>query len=205
MRWDTQPQGAAHLRGRREAYLRQRSIGVEPQTASFEPMRSGRLALHPLLGIVPGVALLFAVAFDILYLITGSGVWAIWATGLIAVGLLGGAGAAAIGVLDWRRLPSGTQAKQLATWHGATSLAALMLLTVGWLLRLGAAVEPGLGSIMLVWSGVAVLILGGVLGGELTSRLNMRPDLDTSEIDKHAVAMISNVEPMTDERKAARA
>lgn len=204
---DAQRQRMTETQARREAYLRLRSTGVEPETENFAPVRAGRSAVHPLMVVLPAAAFLGAVVLDVLHLISGSGGWATWSSGLLFVGLLASLPAAIVGALDWARITPGTRARALATWHGVTSLIALGLFASGWYFRLGTASDPGFGSILLVWSGTAILMLGGVLGGELSARLCLE---DTATADEAAmpapdVAVLVPVDHGAPDRRVAQA
>lgn len=185
-----------------------RSIGYEPETAGFTPVRASRLAMHPLLVIVPSIALLLAVVLDTMYLVSGAGAWARLATGLLVIGLFVSLPAAAIGLLDWTHVPTGTRAKSLATWHGLTSGIALVLFTAGLLARVGSPSNPGVVSLLLVWSGAGLLVLGGVLGGELASRLCVPirdGEPDEAIAPPVAVPIIGPAATASDDRQIARA
>lgn len=188
--------------------MRLRSAGYEPETEGFEPIRSGRRALHPILVTFPAAAFLLAVAFDVVYLLSGVGGWAAWSSGFLFVGLLASLPAAVVGVADWVRVPAGTRARSVATWHGLVNLAALSLFAVGWVSRIGTTSAPGLGSIVLVWSGAAILMLGGVLGGELATRLGveqLEANLEDAEPSSAGVTVIAPVEPVGEDRQIAQA
>ncbi len=205
---DSQRQRMMRQQLQRETYLRRRSVGLEPETEGFEVTRSGRLALHPVLAIFPAAAFLLAVALDVAYLVAGSGGWAAWSSGLLFVGLIGSLPAATIGAVDWLRIPAQTRAKALARWHGVTNLSAVALFAGGWVARLDAQSAPGFGSVLLVWSGAAVLILGGVLGGELATRLDVQVSQEAPEAVEIAVAdvaIIAAVDAVSDDRKVAQA
>lgn len=204
---DAQRQRMTDTQAQREAYLRLRSEGFEPESAGFEPVRSGRLALHPLMVIFPSAAFLVAVVFDALYLVSGAGGWATWASGVLFVGLLSSLPAVVVGAADWLRVTPRTRTKSLATWHALTNLTALGLFLTGWLVRLGSPAEPGFGSTVLIWSGTAILILGGVLGGELATRLAVQLSDPTVEepVAVPDVAVIVPVEPVAEERQVAQA
>lgn len=205
---DVQRQRMADRQSRRAEYLRLRSAGFEPATEGFEPVRSGRRALHSLLVIFPAVAFLLAVALDVVYLLSGVGVWASWSSGFLFVGLLASLPATAVGVVDWTRVPTGTRARSIATWHGVISVVALSLFAAGWVSRIATSSAPPLESIVLVWSGAAILMLGGVLGGELATRLGVQPleaDFEDAEPARAGVTVIAPVEPVDEDRQIAQA
>ncbi len=205
---DAQRQRMADRQARREMYLRMRSAEHEPETAGFTPVQRGHRALHPLLVVIPTAAFLLAVAFDVVYLVSGVSGWARGSSGLLFVGLLGSLPATAIGAADWARIPEGTQARSIAAWHGLVSAFALVLLILGWLSRVSTASAPGLGSILLVWSGAAILMLGGILGGELSTRLGRQPAapaVETGAAPTAAVTVIGPAEPVAEDRQIARA
>lgn len=94
-------------------------------------------ALHPILIVFPLGLLVTAVAFDLVYLVTDRESFAPAAAFTIAAGLIGGALAGLVGLVDWLALPGGTRAKRVGLLHGAVNLAVLALFAASWLLRLG--------------------------------------------------------------------
>src|SRR5215207_4658484 len=86
---------------------------------------------------------------------------------------LGGLAAAVFGLIDWLAIPSGTRAKAVGMWHGATNVVMVGLFIVSWLLRANAPGDPGIVAIVLSFVAVGLASLGGFLGGELVVRLGV--------------------------------
>ncbi|MBW8710274.1 MAG: hypothetical protein JF631_04100, partial [Mycobacterium sp.] len=74
-------------------------------------------AIHPLLIPFPLGLLATAVVFDIVYLITDRGGFAVAAAYMIAAGIIGGLLAAPFGWIDWFKIPAGTRAKSIGLTH----------------------------------------------------------------------------------------
>jgi uncharacterized membrane protein len=92
---------------------------------------------------------------------------------MIGAGVIGGLAAALFGLIDWLAIPSGTRAKAVGMWHGATNVVMVTLFTVSWLLRADAPGDPGTVAIVLSFVAVGLALLGGFLGGELVVRLGV--------------------------------
>ena len=129
--------------------------------------------IHPILVPYPIGLLTTSVIFDIIYMITGSGGWAVISFWMIAAGVIGGLLAAVFGLIDWLAIPPGTRAKAVGLLHASTNSLMVALFAIGWLLRLGAPGEPGATAIVLSFVGVGLVSLGGYLGGELVFRMGV--------------------------------
>ena len=46
---------------------------------------------------------------------------------MIAAGIIGGLAATVFGLIDWLAIPSGTRAKAVGMWHGATNVVMVTL------------------------------------------------------------------------------
>lgn len=79
-------------------------------------------AIHPLLIPFPLGLLATAVVFDIVYLITDRGGFAVAAAYMIAAGIIGGLLAAPFGWIDWFKIPAGTRAKSIGLTHSSATL-----------------------------------------------------------------------------------
>jgi uncharacterized membrane protein len=97
---------------------------------------------------------------------------------MIAAGIIGGLAATVFGLIDWLAIPSGTRAKAVGMWHGATNVLMVTLLMVtlfiaSWLFRADAPGDPEIVAIVLSFVAVGLASLGGFLGGELVVRLGV--------------------------------
>ena len=129
--------------------------------------------IHPILIPFPLGLLTTSVVFDIVYLLTGNGKWSEISFWMIAAGVIGGLAAAVFGLIDWLAIPSGTRAKAVGMWHGATNVVMVTIFIVSWLLRANAPGDPGIVAIVLSFVAVGLASLGGFLGGELVVRLGV--------------------------------
>lgn len=129
--------------------------------------------VHPILIPFPLGLLTTSVVFDIVHLVTGSERWSGISFWMIAAGVIGGLAAAVFGLIDWLAIPSGTRAKAVGLWHGASNVLMVALFAVSWLLRAGAPGDPGALAITLSFVGVGLASFGGFLGGELVVRMGV--------------------------------
>jgi uncharacterized membrane protein len=139
--------------------------------------------LHPALIPIPIGAWFGAAVFDVgshvaddpAFLVRG----AYW---LIAIGVLGALAAALVGFLDLLALPSGTRVQRVALAHMGVNLAATTAFAVDYLLRRSRLDDPDVswGLVALTCGALALLAVGGALGGELAYRFGVRvADEDT--------------------------
>jgi uncharacterized membrane protein len=133
--------------------------------------------LHPALIPIPIGAWFAAAVFDVgshvaddsAFLVHG----AYW---LIAIGVLGALAAAMVGFLDFFALPPGTRVQRVALIHMGVNLAATSAFVVDYLLRRSRLDDPHVawGLVVLTYGALALLAVGGVLGGELAYRFGVR-------------------------------
>ncbi len=129
--------------------------------------------IHPILIPFPLGLLSTSVIFDVVHLLMGDGKWSEISFWMIAAGVIGGLGAAVFGLIDWLAIPSGTRAKAVGMWHGATNVVMVTLFIASWLLRAEAPGDAGIVAIVLSFVAVGLAALGGFLGGELVVRLGV--------------------------------
>jgi nitrite reductase/ring-hydroxylating ferredoxin subunit/uncharacterized membrane protein len=97
----------------------------------------------------------------------------LWATGswLALAGVAGALLAAVPGAIDYfRTVPPQSSARTRATQHALVNLSATALFAVAWLLRGGAAPEPGAVVLLMQGAAVVLLTMGGWMGGTLVYR-----------------------------------
>jgi uncharacterized membrane protein len=130
--------------------------------------------VHPMLIVFPLGLLATAVVFDILELLTDETDFYVASAYAIAAGVIGGLIAAAIGLLDWLAIPTGTRARQVGMWHGIGNAAVVLLFAVSWVLR-AAADNWDANALALVLGFIGLALAGatGWLGGELVQRLGV--------------------------------
>ncbi|WP_261163812.1 DUF2231 domain-containing protein [Microbacterium sp. Marseille-Q6965] len=129
---------------------------------------------HAMLITIPIGAWTASIVFDILALVTDDESFAVGATWLIGIGLVGAVLAAVFGLLDLSNLAAGTKARRTGLAHLALNTAAMVLFLVSLLIRLGEPEEPSVWGFVV--SVIAFLIVGasGFLGGELAYRFGVR-------------------------------
>src|SRR5213595_2297970 len=132
--------------------------------------------IHPMLIVFPLGLLATAVAFDILGLVQGDSSWFGISYWMIAAGIIGGLLAAIFGLIDWIAIPSGTRAKRIGLWHGATNVVVTFLFIASWLLRGGPGQMPAISALACSFIAVVLALVGGWLGGELVDRLGIGVD-----------------------------
>jgi uncharacterized membrane protein len=131
-------------------------------------------SLHPMLIALPIGLLVASVIFDIIHLASGSTIWAQLAFANLGIGVLAALVAAVPGFIDWLRLPSATRAKQTGAVHMVINVIAVVLFAIDWILRFRLPSESvGAGLFVLSLIALALLSVGGWLGGELVERLGI--------------------------------
>lgn len=154
---------------------------MEPMARAKRPVTglAGRYGhpLHPALVAVPIGAWVASAVFDLAsHLVsTDPAFLAQGARWLIGIGVLGALGAGLVGLLDLLAIPTGTRAFRTALVHMSLMLAAVAAYAVGFVLRgpePAAPVPPG--SLALSLAALAVLGVGGFLGGTLAYRYGVR-------------------------------
>lgn len=133
-------------------------------------------AVHPILIVFPLGLLGTAVLFDIIYLIWGSGLMAQVSFWMMTAGIIGGLLAAPFGFIDWMAIPTGTRAKSIGAFHGATNVVVLLLFVGSWGMRTDLPEQPETLASILSFLGFAAAGVGGWLGGELVERLGVGVD-----------------------------
>lgn len=135
--------------------------------------------IHPMLIVLPLGLLSIGVLFDLLYLVTGTDVFAEVAFWNITVGIVGGLLAAVFGVIDWLAIPKETRARRIGAWHGFGNVVIVGLFVVGWLLRAqDHAYAPNLLPFIPGLIGAGLALITAWLGGELVYRLRVAVDDD---------------------------
>lgn len=133
--------------------------------------------LHPVLVSVPIGAWVASVVFDLAaFLVDDSAFLVQGAWWLVGLGVLGALAAASVGFLDLLVLPSGTRAHRTALLHMSVNLTATALFAVGFWLRAShnTAQEAPWGLVALSLLALALVGVGGLLGGELAYRFGVR-------------------------------
>ena len=132
--------------------------------------------VHPMLIPFPIALFTTAAVFDVIYLATSNSTWAQASFYVIAGGLIGGAGAAIFGLIDFFAIPRGTRAKRIATAHGIGNAVMLLLFLLSLVTRIADPSNPVLLALALAWVGASLGMITGWLGGELVDRLGVGVD-----------------------------
>jgi nitrite reductase/ring-hydroxylating ferredoxin subunit/uncharacterized membrane protein len=133
--------------------------------------------IHPALIPFPFAFLYGALLFDILGLAADSA--PLWTTGghLAAAGIIAAIAAAVPGLIDYfYTVPPNSTGKTRATRHMAVNLGAVTLMAAALWLRPGGSVPPGVPTLALEVVAVALLTMGGWMGGTLVSRNQISVD-----------------------------
>ena len=120
--------------------------------------------IHPMLVAFPLGLWIFSLAAHIFHLAGGSDAWSTTATYSMGGGLVGAAAAAIPGLIDLLAIQPG-RAKTTAIWHAVVNLTVLTIITIAFFLRLSGTED--LWALVLTAAGVALLLVGGWLGGHL--------------------------------------
>jgi nitrite reductase/ring-hydroxylating ferredoxin subunit/uncharacterized membrane protein len=127
--------------------------------------------IHPMLVVFP---IAFGVAAPLADLAGLLGGWpTVWAAGayLATAAVIGGLLAGVPGLIDYlATVPPDSSASRRATWHLCVNVTALSLIAVGWAFRDLATLRPGGATLALEVAGLAVMSVGGWLGGTLVYR-----------------------------------
>lgn len=125
--------------------------------------------VHQMLIVLPLGLLSGVLLFDAIHLLTGEDQLAIVSYWLIPAGVVSGLVAAVFGLLDWLKIPGNTRAKGVGRRHAVGNVIVLVLFAASWVLR-GDATDPGALALVLSFTGGALSLVTGWLGGELVDR-----------------------------------
>lgn len=122
--------------------------------------------LHPLLITLPVGLWITSLIADIIFLVSGIGFWALFASWLMVFGLFGAVLATVPGVIDYFKVvPQRGPARQMAARHGLLNSLLILL----YALNIGLRAADGVGGLEVALNAVSVIILGysGWLGGHV--------------------------------------
>jgi uncharacterized membrane protein len=129
--------------------------------------------LHPMLIVAPAALIPFAFALDALHRATGDDSYADAAYYSLAGGLLGGAAAAAAGIMDYLTIAPETAVKRTANVHAALNSAAMLAAGANLLARRGKPHHRG-GSLLLSALATAGVVVSGWFGARMVYEQGMR-------------------------------
>lgn len=127
-------------------------------------------SLHQILIAFPIGLLSTSVLFDVLWRWSGDPKWPPIAYYVIEVGLVGGAVAAAFGLIDYLAIAPTTRARRVGAFHGVASALLLTLFFASWIARRSDVASPPPLALFFSFCGVALIGVAGWLGGELVTR-----------------------------------
>jgi len=132
--------------------------------------------IHQMLIAFPLGLLAMAIIFDFAAIVSRTPYWSEIAYWMMASGLITALIAAPFGVVDWLAIPSGTRAKTIGALHGGGNVLVIILFGCSWLLRREAPASPDAVARVLSFTGGALMLATGWLGGELVDRLGIGVD-----------------------------
>ena len=129
-------------------------------------------SIHQMLIVFPLGLLATSVFFDVVGLVSFGDAWSLVSYWTMAAGILGAVIAAPFGFIDWLSIPRGTRARRIGRFHGVGNLLLVVVFLASWLMR-HPYEPPNTVAMVLSFSGAALALLTGWLGGEMVSRLGV--------------------------------
>jgi uncharacterized membrane protein len=137
--------------------------------------------VHPMLIVFPVGLLVTGALLDVAAFWRNAPTFATVAHIDIGIGLVTALIAMVFGWLDWLAIPEKTRAKRIGAIHGVANMLAVIMFGISWAMRRGTAITIlGNELLLLEVAGLATLLVGGWLGGELVDRLAIGVDADAS-------------------------
>jgi uncharacterized membrane protein len=133
-------------------------------------------SVHAMLIAFPVGLFVTAILFDIAYLVSSNGQWALISYWMIIAGIIGGLMAAVFGLIDYTKIPSGTRAKGVGSTHGIGNVIVVVLFLVSIWIRHATPEQPPTSAFIFSFVGVALAAVTAWLGGELVERLGIGVD-----------------------------
>jgi len=127
--------------------------------------------IHPIVIVFPIAFFIGSLGADIVFLASRRPFWSKCAFALIGFGIVGGLGAALLGLIDYRTAPMSSQAFDDATDHMLANLILVGVFLVNFVLRWR---RPGIWlGYVLTAAGFLIVLYAGWLGGELVYRFQV--------------------------------
>lgn len=148
----------------------------QPPEASSPPARVPKLLGHPWHSAVvhfPMAAFAAPLPLDVMGCFASAPEWWLWSRVIIGVGLAAGLLAGMAGLMDLATIPDHSPASRVGLRHMVTMVGAIGVFAVDGALRLEQPVPVGGMRVLIVALsalGLAMVLLGGWLGGELVYR-----------------------------------
>jgi uncharacterized membrane protein len=147
--------------------------------------------VHPLLVTIPIGAFVATLAFDIASVTVEGRAYGRPAVWLSAIGIVSAIVASLFGFLDFRRLTSGTRAHAVAVRHMVLMDVVLVCFIVGFFIRRADETQyldgTPVAALVLSAVGVAVLVVGGWLGGRLAFSFGSRVADEQDQLPAHVI------------------
>ncbi len=134
----------------------------------------GNHPLHPAMVALPIGAFFLAMISDIGFLNDPRPFWAEMAYYAIGIGVVTALIAAVLGFIDFLGLPDGSKVRQIAIFHMAINVGAVILYAASFYLRHnaeGVAYAPSTAALGASFLALATLLVGGWLGGKMVFEL----------------------------------
>lgn len=131
------------------------------------PASVKRHPLHPMLVGIPIGLWLFSLVCDLIGLRLHDGTFSVVAFYAMVGGLVGAAGAAVPGAIDFLSLKEDTRAKRIALWHMGLNIAVITMFAINIGMRVTDIAAPSGFAVGLTAVAVGLLAVSGWLGGEL--------------------------------------
>jgi uncharacterized membrane protein len=130
--------------------------------------------IHQMLIVIPLGLWVTAVIFDVITMFRPSPALSIAAFWNIVAGSIGAVLAAVFGLIDWTKIPNGTNAKRVGVMHALVNVGVLILFVIAAGLRWdNADYVATTGALVIELVAFALGGLGGFLGGELVGRFGI--------------------------------
>jgi uncharacterized membrane protein len=133
-------------------------------------------SIHAMLIAFPVGLFVTGVLFDVAYLVSSRGQWALISYWMIIAGIIGGLVAAVFGFIDYLKIPGATRAHSVGRLHGIGNVVVVVLFVVSGWIRHGAPEQPATTAFIFSFAGVALAAITAWLGGELVERLGVGVD-----------------------------
>ena len=127
--------------------------------------------LHPLLTDIPTGAWTIAIVLDLIGLLFQLPQVGMASSIAVAVGIVGAAGAAAAGLMDW--LDVDPPEKAIGAFHATLNISATVLFLASFLYRWGQHWQTGWGAFAVALTGYALVTGGGYLGGVMVFHMGV--------------------------------
>ena len=127
--------------------------------------------LHPVLTDIPIGAWTLAIVLDLIGLLFQLPQLGLASSIAVGVGVVGAAGAAAAGLMDW--IDVDPPEKTIGAFHATLNVSATVLFLASFLIRWGQHWQPGWGAFAVALAGYLLVMGGGYLGGTMVFHMGV--------------------------------